>query len=265
MKFLAESSDLQYFTNASTGVKAAIIVVGIFIAVCGVISIIVSIALAIKYHVYNKTQNSAGLTGEQAARKLLDDNGLQHIRVTKTGSLLFGNSYSHYFKKIRLRRLTYKKTSITSLAMAAEKTSLAVMDKEGDPDMKKRIRLVPLVTFGPYAFIPLIFIGVILDIIMFNGSGVVTLIFAGIGILFYVFAFVLTLMTLKTEMKAQKRAYEVLRNSNMATEDEIKMMEKLFKLYNIEYINDMVLAFLEILYRVLMIVARAQSSSSSSR
>jgi hypothetical protein len=39
--------------------------------------------------------------------------------------------------------------------MGAQKAALAILDKEGDEDMKKRIRLVPLVTFGPFAFIPL--------------------------------------------------------------------------------------------------------------
>ena len=59
----------------------------------------------------------------------------EHIKVSKNGSILFGNSYSHFFKKVRLRRLTWKKDSITSLSIAVQKASLAILDKEGDPDM----------------------------------------------------------------------------------------------------------------------------------
>ena len=109
--------------------------VGSLIGLVGSASLIVSVWLSVKYHVFNKKENSAGLTGEQVARKILDKNDLQHIKVKVTGSLMFGNSYSHFFKKVRLRRFTRHKTSLTSLGMGAQKASLAILDKEGDPDM----------------------------------------------------------------------------------------------------------------------------------
>ena len=139
--------------------EIALAIVGILIAIVGAYSMVVSIWLMVKYVTYNRKQNSANLTGEQVARKILDANGLQHIGVKVTGSLLFGNSYSHYFKKVRLRRFTRHEHSLTSLGMGAQKASLAILDKEGDPDMRKRIRLYPLITFGPFAFIPLLTIG----------------------------------------------------------------------------------------------------------
>ena len=61
-------------------------------------------------------------------------------------------------------------TSLTSIGLGAQKAALAILDKEGDPDMKKRIRLVPLVTFGPFAFIPLVLVGFALDYFVFNGT-----------------------------------------------------------------------------------------------
>ena len=50
----------------------------------------------------------------------------------------------------------------------------------------------------------------------------------------------------------------------MATEEEREMMKSLFKLYNIQYVNDLILEFLELLLRILMIFAKVQGSSSSS-
>lgn len=131
-------------------------VVGCLIVIVGCVSLVVSGWLAIKYIKFNKRENSAGLTGEEVARKIFDDNGLENIKVKVTGSLMFGNSYSHFFKKVRLRRFTRHKKSLTSLGMGAQKASLAILDKEGDPDMKKRNKLYPIITFGPFAFIPLI-------------------------------------------------------------------------------------------------------------
>ena len=192
--------------------EIALVFVGILIALVAAASGITGIWLTAKYFKFNRKENSLGLTGMEIARKILDDNGLEHIKVKRTGSILFGNSYSHYFKKVRLRGLIRHETSLTSLGMGAQKASLAILDKDGDSDMKKRIRLVPLVTFGPFAFIPLVIIGAVLDLFIFNGNGVCTMVLGILGLLFYVYAVVLSVLTLKTEKKAQNKAYEILKN-----------------------------------------------------
>ena len=186
------------------GLEIALMVVGLLIVIVGAGSLAVSVWLSIKYVAYNKKENSAGLTGEEVARKILDDNGLQKIKVKVTGSIMFGNSYSHYFKKVRLRRLIYKKRSLTSLAIASQKASLAILDKENDPDMKKRIRILPIDVFGPFAFIPLVVIGLLLDIFIFHSSGVATIILTTFALVLYLLAFVLNFIELKTEKKAQE-------------------------------------------------------------
>lgn len=244
---------------------AVILAMGV---VCGLLIIVsifalgVSIFLAISYVRYNKKQNSCGKTGEQIARKILDHHELGHIKVSKTGSIMFGNSYSHYFKKVRLRRLTWKKQSVTSLAMAAQKSALAVLDKENDAEMRTRVRLTPLIYFGPIAFVPMVVIGVLLDVLL--STGFCGILFTVLGLGFYLLSFVMSILVLKTEKKAQKRAYEIMKEEGLATEEELESCKKLFRLYNIEYINDMVIALLELIYRVLQIIAYVQNSSSSS-
>ena len=244
---------------------AVILAMGV---VCGLLIIVsifalgVSIFLAISYVRYNKKQNSCGKTGEQIARKILDHHELGHIKVSKTGSIMFGNSYSHYFKKVRLRRLTWQKRSVTSLAMAAQKSALAVLDKENDAEMRTRVRLTPLIYFGPIAFVPMVVIGVLLDVLL--STGFCGILFTVLGLGFYLLSFVMSILVLKTEKKAQKRAYEIMKEEGLATEEELESCKKLFRLYNIEYINDMVIALLELIYRVLQIIAYVQNSSSSS-
>lgn len=243
--------------------EIALIIVGGLIAVCGTVSLFISAWLGVRYYRFNRRENRAGLSGAEAARRILDMNGLSHIKVKVTGSLLWGNSYSHFFKKVRLRRFTRHEKSITSLGMGAQKASLAILDKEGDPDMKKRIRLVPLITFGPFAFIPLILVGAALDYFVFNGVGPCVLILGGIGLLFYVYSIVLSVVTLKTEKKAQERAYEILREKNIVTEEELSGLRELFHLYNIQYINDIILAALELLYTLLEIAIALKGESTN--
>ena len=231
--------------------EISLIIVGILIVIVGIASAVTSIWLTIKYFRFNRKENSLGLSGMQIARKILDDNGLEHIKVKRTGSLLFGNSYSNYFKKVRLRGLIRHETSLTSMGMGAQKAALAILDKEGDEDMKKRIRLVPLVTFGPFAFIPLIAIGALLDYFVFNASGVCTLVLGAVGLAFYAYSVVLSVLTLKTEKKAQNRAYDILEKDYHVTSDELSALKELFRLYNIQYVNDIILSSLELLYTAL--------------
>jgi Zn-dependent membrane protease YugP len=233
--------------------EIALIIVGVLIAIVGIVSGIVSIWLVIKYFRFNRMENSLKLTGVQIARKILDDNGLEHIKVKKTGSLLFGNSYSHYFKKVRLRGFIRHETSVTSIGMGAQKAALAILDKEGDEDMKKRIRLVPFITFGPFAFIPLIVIGSVIDMLILNNNGICTLALAIVGVLLYAYSLVLSVLMLKTEKKAQNRAYEILEKDYHITDEELASLKELFHLYNIQYINDIIVSSLELIYYVLKI------------
>ena len=248
--------------GVSEGVIIAMSVVVGLLIIASIFAFGISIYLSISYVRYNKKQNSCGKTGEQIARKILDHHELGHIKVSKTGSIMFGNSYSHYFKKVRLRRLTWQKQSVTSLAMAAQKSALAVLDKENDAEMRTRVRLTPLIYFGPIAFVPMVVIGVLLDVLL--STGFCGILFTVLGLGFYLLSFVMSILVLKTEKKAQKRAYEIMKEEGLATEEELESCKKLFRLYNIEYINDMVIALLELIYRVLQIIAYVQNSSSSS-
>ena len=254
----------DFFGDGISALDIAILVVGALIVVMAIVSLITSIYLMIKYVKFNRIKNSRGLTGVDAARKILDNNGLNDIKVSVTGSFIFGNSYSQYFKKVRLRRLTKNKQSITALGMGSQKACLAVLDKEGDPDMKKRIVLTPIIFFGPVAFIPLVLIGVILDFLLFSSLGIMTVVFSLIGLLFYVLAFVMSVMTLKTEIKAQKKACEILIRDELATQEEVDMLKELFHLYNIQYINDMIIAMLELIMRILMLIQKFSGEKSNS-
>ena len=239
--------------------EIALLIVGALITVVALASGIVSIFLIAKYYRFNRRENSLGLTGVELARKILDDNGLEHIQVKRTGSLFFGNSYSHYFKKVRLREFIRHQTSLTSIGMGAQKAALAILDKEGDPDMKRRVRLVPLITFGPFAFIPLITIGALLDYFVFNGSGTCTMVLGILGFLFYAYSIVLSVLTLKTEKKAQEKAYDILQNDYHVTDEELSAIKELFQLYNIQYVNDIILSSLELIYTALEIAIAVKS------
>lgn len=249
--------------NMNDPISIMIAIVGILIVIMSFIGIVVSIRLAISYVKYNKKENSLRLTGDKVARKILDNNDLKNIEVKTSGSIMFGNSYSHYFKKVRLRRRTIKKPSVASLAMGAQKSCLAILDKENDPDMLKRIRLTPIIVLGPLAFIPLVIIGILLDVLINNVIGTFSITFAALGLAFYILSFIMSILVLKTEKKAQAMALEILVKDKMATNEELDDLKKLFHLYNIEYVNDMIMSMLEMIYYALRIFQMANGNASS--
>ena len=242
--------------------ESALAIVGGLIAAVGLFAGGVSLWLIYKYYHFNRRENSLGLTGTELARKILDDHDLRDIEVKHSGSLLFGNSYSHYFKKVRLRSFIRHQHSLTSIGMGAQKAALAILDKEGDPDMEKRIRMTPLVTFGPFAFIPLLLIGAALDFFILHTGGLISLAFGGIALLFYVFSIVFSVLMLKTERKAQERAYAILSDQYNLPAEELDGLRELFLLYNIQYINDIVLSSLELLYKILEIAIMLKKEAS---
>ena len=57
--------------------------------------------------------------------------------------------------------------------------------------------------------------------------------------------------------------FDALKEEALATDEEIEMMKELFHLYNIQYVNDLIIAFLEVIYKILLLVAKIQANSSS--
>ena len=192
----------------------------------------------------------------------------EKIKETKSKAVRVTHPYSFiitclllflYLIKSHLTRI--EEVTFPNALILLQKAALALLDKEDDPDMKKRIRLVPLVTFGPFAFVPLLFIGAALDYFVFGGSGVCTLVFGALGFLFYVYSIILSVLTLKTEKKAQSRAYDILRDEYRVTEEELADLKELFHLYNIQYINDIILSSLELLYTAIEIAIAIKGDS----
>ena len=96
----------------------------------------------------------------------------------------------------------------------------------------------------------------------FNQNATCTLVLGGLGLLFYAYSIVLSVTTLKTEKKAQVRANEILLEQGLITEEEAAKLKKLFHLYNVQYVNDIILSVLELIYNVLKIVAMFKGDSS---
>lgn len=193
---------------------------------------------------------------EDYTRLLLDENGLPEVEVKKLGffsSLFLGNTYKKKTKTIRISWLTAKRSTITSLAVACKLVGISKLHQEG----AKNIGTIAFNRyFGwlPILFLPLVIIGLIVDLVSTNSVGMITLIFTGVGLAITLLCFILSMISLKLETKALKYGNEIICGMGILNEEEEKKISKLFSAWKKLYaINALFNAF-EILFFVLNLI-----------
>ena len=244
-----------------SGLELAIMVISGIIIVGLVIALIVQISLIVKYKKFNKTPLENGLTSQQTARSMLDANGLQNVQIKKLGFfrriLLFGNHYSVMKKTIYLRKNILDSSSVTAVGIATQKVCLAIQHKNKDKSFIFRYILQILTMFTPLLFYGSIVIGLIIDLIT-SFSGIPTIIGLIVGLSFYFLTFVLKIVDIKVEKKANEQAVSVLRSANIFNEQEVSTLQSLLKLYIVADVIALVLSLLKLILQILKILSRAK-------
>ena len=168
---------------------------------------------------YAKVYNRRGLTGAEAARRVLDANGLYHVTIER----VHGRLTDHYDPKagvIRLSDAVYGSTGISAVGVAAHEAGHAVQHAVGYVPIKVRAAIIPLTRFGSMLAMPLFIIGMLFAGGSYLGYGIGTL-FMLTGILFFSFSTLFQLVTLPTEFNASARAMQALEDGGLLAADEL--------------------------------------------
>lgn len=198
----------------------------------------------VRYKKYSQIKNDRNINGEQAARIILDKNGLNDIRIEKVS----GNLTDHYdpkTKTVRLSSTIYSMPTIASVAVAAHECGHAIQDKENYKFLRLRSSLVPIVNFSSYAGYISILLG-----LLFGALNLVL-----IGIIFELIILIFQLITLPVEINASKRALEELDKSHILNSKELKSSKKVLTAAAMTYIASVASAIIQIL-RLIMISRR---------
>ena len=168
---------------------------------------------------YAKVRNRRGITGADAARRVLDANGLYHVTIER----IHGHLTDHYDPKagvIRLSDAVYASTGIAALGVAAHEAGHAVQHAVGYAPIKLRTAIIPLTRFGSVMAMPLFILGMIFSGASYLGYGIGS-IFMITGILFFSFSTLFQLVTLPTEFNASARAMTALEDGGLLAADEL--------------------------------------------
>lgn len=190
----------------------------LLVMLMAILSLVASARVSSTYKKYSQRGTAKGITAEQAARKILDENGLYNVRIES----IAGNLTDHYDPRsnvIRLSDTVRNSTSVAAVGVAAHEAGHAVQHATGYVPIKVRNAIVPVANIGSVAGPYLIIIGLLL-------SGAMSSVILNLGIWFFAAAVLFQLVTLPVEFNASRRAIATLQNGMYLYEDEIPAVKK---------------------------------------
>ncbi len=193
-----------------------------------------------RYSKYSKITNHKGLTGAQAAKQVLEQNGVFGVKVER----ISGNLTDHYDPKtnvIRLSEGVYDAPTIAAVGIAAHEAGHAVQYAKHYAPIKVRMAIVPFAQYGPVIGLLLVLIGSAIN--MFD--------LTVIGLILFGSTFVFQLVTLPVEFNASRRAIKAINSGDLLSSEEANGAKKVLTAAALTYVAAMIQSFLTLLYYVL--------------
>ena len=228
------------------GYDSTYILVLIGVAIC----LLASSRVNSVFRRYSTVRSRSGLTGREAAERILRANGIYDVTVRH----IPGNLTDHYDprnKTLGLSDSTYGSASVAAIGVAAHECGHAAQHATGYAPLKFRGALVPAANFGSTLAWPLILIGLFL-------RSDTAVIFINMGILLFSAAVLFQLGTLPVEFNASSRAVKVLETTGMLYPEEIRQTKAVLGAAALTYVASAASAILQLL-RLLLITGRRRN------
>lgn len=190
---------------------------------------------------YRSVRNASGLTGEQAARRILQAAGITDVQVRAVhGSLT--DHYDPRTKTVNLSQDIYGQTSLAAVGVAAHECGHAIQHATHYAPLEIRSAIVPAVNLGSQLSWPLFFIGLIMSIRPLIAAGIVLF---SLAVLFQ-------LVTLPVEINASSRALHMLEATGILGSDENRGARKVLTAAAMTYVAALAGSVLQ-LFRLLIL------------
>ena len=207
------------------------------------ITLIAQLGINGTYKKYKKVENEKRITGQEVARKILDENGLTNVHVVEVKGEL-SDHYDPSAQVVRLSTDIYHGETVAAMAVAAHECGHAIQDKVDYKFMKIRSSLVPIINLISY----LGYFTVIVSLI----AGITG--YLMIGILIILATLVFQLVTLPVEFDASKRALKELEKYQITSENEINGATTMLKAAAFTYVASVISSIMSLLRLVIMLL-----------
>ena len=196
---------------------------------------------------YSRVRSFSGMTGAEAARRLLNAQGIYDVTVQPVSGKLTDH-YDPRTKVVKLSDSVYNATSVAAIGVAAHECGHAMQHNEGYGPLRFRSALVPVANFGSQLSWPMILLG-----ILFGGLGSPLV---QVGILMFSLAVLFQLVTLPVEFNASSRAVRLLDSQGILSGEEVDGTRKVLKAAALTYVAAAAGSILQLLRLVILFGGR---------
>jgi len=194
------------------------------------------------FNKFSQVRTSNGMTGAEVARKILDANNLQEVRIEEVRGTL-SDHYDPRKKTLSLSQAVYATPSIAAAGVAAHEAGHAIQHSVNYGPLALRSLMVPAVQLGSW-FGPIIFMGGLL----FTSETM-----ALIGLLLFAATAVFAIITIPVELDASKRAKAMLASSGIAYSSELQGVDQVLDAAALTYVAGAVQVISTLLYYALIL------------
>lgn len=214
----------------------------ILVLIAAVLAMFASAKVNSTFSKYAKVRSISGLTGAEAAKKILQYSGVSDVAVEHVS----GNLTDHYdprSKVLRLSDATYHSNSVAAIGVAAHECGHAIQHADHYVPLKLRGAIVPVANIGSKMAWPIIILGIVL-----GGSPILI----NVGIWLFVLVVLFQLITLPVEFNASNRAVKLLGSYGILHGDEISQTKKVLSAAALTYVASAAGGVLQLLRLVLL-------------
>ena len=216
---------------------------------CILLSLLASSSVNSTFNKYSKQFSRRGITGAQAAERVLRANGVSGVQITRVS----GNLTDHFdptANVIRLSDSVYGSTSTAAIGVACHEAGHAVQYATQYAPIKLRAAIIPVTNIGSKLAMPLILVGLLLSAFENMSYG-----FVYLGIACFGLSLVFQLITLPVEFNASRRAMRAIEDGELLTEEEQLGARKTLTAAAMTYVAATAVALAQLL-RLLIIFGR---------
>lgn len=226
----------------------------ILVAIGAILSLWASSRVTSTFHKYAKVRGRSGMTGAEAAARILQRAGIYDVQIQHVS----GDLTDHYdpsAKVLRLSDSVYDSYSVAAIGVAAHECGHAVQHQVGYLPLKLRSMLVPVANLGSKLGLPIVILGLVLGLeFTLPGGGYFSL--AQIGIWIFVFAVLFQIVTLPVEFNASGRALKMVDECGIMNSDEVDDCKKVLGAAALTYVAAAASSILQLLRLFILVNGR---------
>ena len=219
----------------------------IFVIIGAMLSMAASARVNSTFNKYSKVRSMSGMTGAEAAKRLLNSQGIYDVQVRPVSGRL-SDHYDPRTKTVNLSDSIYGSTSVAAIGVAAHECGHAMQDNTGYVPLRLRGAIVPVANIGSNAALPIILLGFFI-----SGAGSPLV---NIGLILFSLAVLFQLVTLPVEFNASRRAVVLLGEVGIMGDEELSQTRKVLGAAALTYVAALAATVLQLLRLVILFGGR---------